>query len=157
MEETRQIAFQEPVQTELATTLDGARAAVEQLHTTTHDPFQQRRYIASKLVQTIHLLFGAIGALIAIRVVLRLLGANPTATFAEWINGVTYWLTAPFAGLFSTPVVAGNVLEVNALVALVVYALLAWMLGRLAWLLLGETRTGLIAQRRYVRADNLTP
>jgi hypothetical protein len=47
------------------------------------------------------------------------------------------------------------VLEVNALIALLVYALLAWMLGRLAWLVLGETRTGFIAQRRYVRADNL--
>ena len=157
MEETRQIEFREPIDTGLVTRPYPSVAAVDQLHTTTHDPFQERRQIAAKLVQAIHLLFGSIGALIGIRVLLRLLGANPTAIFAEWINGMTNWLTAPFGGLFGTPAVGDNVLEVNALVALVVYTLLGWMLARLAWLLLGETRTGLIAQRRSVRADNLTP
>lgn len=156
MEQTRQIAFHEAVNTELVRGPYASVAALDQRHTTTHDPFQERRQVALKLTQAIHLLFGTIGGLITIRVLLRLLGANPTATFAEWIYGPTNWLTAPFAGLFGTPMLNGNVFETNALVALLVYTFSGWMLGRLAWLLLGDTRTGLIAQRRYLRADNLT-
>ena len=152
MEETRQIQLREPTSTEVVGTQYPSVAAVHQVRTTTHDPFQGRRQTATKLVQAINLVFGAIDALIAIRVLLRLLGANPNASFAAWTYGMTDWLTAPFAGLFSAPAVAGSVLEVNALVALIVYALVAWLLGNMAWLVLGETRTGLIAHRRFVRA-----
>jgi uncharacterized membrane protein len=152
LEETRVMDQQEPAISDVVPSVYSSVAGVNQLQTTTHDPFQGRRQTAFKLVQAIYLLVGFINSLIVIRVVLRLLAANPSATFARWIYGVTDWLGAPFAGLFSAAGVGGGVLELNALVALAVYALLAWSLAKVAWLAIGETRTGLMARRRYVQA-----
>jgi hypothetical protein len=39
-------------------------------------------------------------------------------------------------------------------VAIVVYGLVAWGLAKLAWLLLGETRSGVRTQSRTVDTDN---
>ena len=152
MEQTRQLEQLEPTINDVAPTPYSSMAAVNQLQTTTHDPLQGRRQTAYKLVQSIYLLFGVIDALIAMRVVLRLLAANPSAIFAQWIYGMTDSLGAPFVSLFSAVGVGGGVLELNALVALAVYALLAWSLARITWLVIGETRTSLLAHRRYVQA-----
>jgi len=155
LEEARDMDQREPAITDVVPGTYSSVAAVNQLQTTTTDPYQGRRQTAYKLVQAIYLLFGFIDALIVIRVVLRLLAANPSAPFARWIYGMTDWLGAPFAGLFSTVGGGGGgggVLELNALVALTVYALLAWSLAKIAWLAIGETRTGLLARRRYVQA-----
>ncbi len=116
--------------------------AAEHVETVATDPYASRRGTASKARQAIYLIFGIIGGLIAIRFVLRLLGANPEAGFATFVYGVTAPLLAPFVGLFGTPQVNGSVLELHAIVAIIVYALLAWVLAKLAWLLLGETRSG---------------
>jgi uncharacterized protein YggT (Ycf19 family) len=71
------------------------------------------------------------------------LGANPSAGFAEFIYGVTAPLVAPFVGLFGNPAYQGSVLELSSIVALIVYALLAWLIGRLVWILVGETRSAI--------------
>jgi hypothetical protein len=75
--------------------------------------------------------------------VLKALGANPSAGFAQFIYGITNVLVAPFVGLFGSPQAQGSVLELNSIIALVVYALVAWLLGRLAWILVGETRSAI--------------
>ena len=46
---------------------------------------------------------------------------------------------APFTGLFGQPRFEGNVVEFNALVAIVVYALIAWVLVKIVGLLMGDT------------------
>ena len=48
------------------------------------------------MTQLVYLVFGLIEGLIAIRFVLKALGANPTAGFAEFIYGITGPLVAPF-------------------------------------------------------------
>ena len=116
--------------------------AAEHVEAVATDPYAPRRGTAYKVRQAIYLLFGIIEGLIAIRFVLRLLGANPDAGFAAFVYGVTAPFLAPFVGLFGTPQYNGSVLELHSIVAIVVYALLAWVLAKLAWLLLGETRSG---------------
>ena len=75
--------------------------------------------------------------------VLKALGANPTAGFAQFIYGITAPLVAPFAGLFGNPAYQNSVLELSSIVALVVYALVAWLLGKLVWILVGENRSAI--------------
>src|ERR687886_9599 len=116
-------------------------AAVDRTAATAYDPYAGRRAASYRLVRAIYLVFRIIEALIAIRLVLRALGANADAGFAQFIYGVTAPLVAPFAGLFGNPQAGGSVLELHSIVALVVYALVAWGLGKLAWLLFGETRS----------------
>jgi hypothetical protein len=84
-----------------------------------------------KLDQALWLLLGVIEALIAIRVVLKLMAANPNSGFAALIYAITAPLLAPFAGLTATPSAAGAVLEIPALIAMVIYALFFWFLVRL--------------------------
>ncbi len=116
-------------------------AAVDRTTATAYDPYAARRQAGYRMMQAIYLIFGVIEALLVIRVVLRVLGANPTAGFAQFVYGVTAPLLAPFVGLVGSPQAGGSVLEIHSIVALVVYALLAWLLARLAWLLFGESRS----------------
>ena len=116
-------------------------AQVDRVESVAYDPYANRRMAAYRTTQLIYWVFGLIEALIAIRFVLKALGANPAAGFAEFIYGVTYPLVLPFVGLFGSPTAQGSVLELHSIVALVVYALLAWLLTKLAWIILGDTRS----------------
>jgi hypothetical protein len=81
--------------------------------------------------------------LILIRFILKALGANPSAGFAQFIYGITAPLVAPFYGLFGNPSAQGSVLELHSIVALIVYALLAWLIAKLVWIVAGETRSAI--------------
>jgi len=129
-------------------------ATVDQRATTTSDPYAAKRRSASRVVQGIYLVFGVIEALIAMRIVLHALGANPSAGFAQLVYGLTAPLVAPFAGLFGNPQANGSVLELQSIVALVVYALIAWLLGKLAWLMLGESRSAVTTSSTSVETKS---
>jgi uncharacterized protein YggT (Ycf19 family) len=86
---------------------------------------------ADRTVRIIYLAFGVIESLIAIRVVLKLLAANPSAGFTSLIYNVTQPFVALFQGVFPDAQSKGSVLEVSSLLAILVYALLAYGLARL--------------------------
>jgi YggT family protein len=125
-------------------------ADVDRVESVAYDPFANKRLVAYRTTQMIYWIFGLIEGLIAIRFVLKALGANPSAGFAEFIYGITAPLVAPFAGLFGNPAVQGSVLEVHSIVALIVYALLAWLLAKLAWIMVGDTRSAVTTRSTSV-------
>jgi hypothetical protein len=133
-------------------TVNPTTVGVERIESVT-DQYAQRRGTAYKLRQGIYLVFGIIEALIAIRFALRLLGANPEAGFASFVYGITSPLLAPFIGLFGTPQLNGSVLEPHSIVAILVYALVAWALAKLMWLVMGETRSGVRTRTSSVESD----
>jgi hypothetical protein len=114
---------------------------VDRVEAVAYDPFAGRRLAAHRVVQLVYWIFGLIEGLVAVRFVLKALGANPSAGFAEFIYGITAPLVAPFYGLFGNPSAQGSVLELHSIVALIVYGLLAWLIAKLAWILVGETRS----------------
>src|SRR5215212_3334767 len=118
-----------------------AEVASERVEAISTDPYDRRRDTALRLQQGIYLIFGIIEGLIAIRFVLRLLGANQAAGFASFIYGVTAPFVAPFVGLFGTPNFDGAVLELHSITAIIVYALLAWVLAKIVQLTMGDSRT----------------
>lgn len=80
----------------------------------------------------IWLLAGILIALLAIRFVFALLGANQANGFASFIYSVTHAFVSPFFGLFSYSFRAGVAhFQAYTLVAIVIYALVAYGLGRL--------------------------
>jgi uncharacterized membrane protein len=119
----------------------GPASRYDRTESVAYDPYQGRRAAAYRVSQMIYWIFGLIIGLVAIRFLLKLLGANPAAGFADFIYGVTAILVAPFVGLFGNPQANGTVLEMQSLIAIVVYALVAWLLVRLAWIVVGEHRT----------------
>jgi len=135
--------------TEVYTT-DHATAAVDRAETVAFDPYASRRMAAYRVTQMIYWVFGLIEGLILIRFVLKALGANPNAGFAQFIYGITYPLVLPFVGLFGTPQTQGSVLEIHSIVALIVYALLAWLLGKLAWIIVADNRSAVTTRSTQI-------
>jgi len=125
-----------------AGTSSPARTTAQQTATFTSDPYAVRREQTIKLQKGIYLLFGILEGLLGIRFVLGLLGANQAAGFAQFIYGITGPFIAPFVGLFGQPRFEGSVFEFNALVAILVYALIAWVLVKIVWLIKGDARRG---------------
>jgi uncharacterized protein YggT (Ycf19 family) len=76
------------------------------------------------------LIFGLIELLIFIRFMLLLLGANAQAGFSQWIYQTSGVFMAPFNAIFGTQTVDGAMVEWSALVAILVYALVAYLIVR---------------------------
>ena len=78
----------------------------------------------------VYFIFGLLEILLAFRFVFKLLGANPSTGFVDFIYNLSAIFVAPFAGIFNTSLANGDVttsiFEPATLVALVVYAVLAW-------------------------------
>lgn len=87
---------------------------------------REQRLFSFKTSQLIWLAFGLVEALIAMRIVLKLIGANSASLFAAFIYDVSYIFLFPFEGLVGTPAAGGAVLEFSSIIALIIYALLAW-------------------------------
>jgi hypothetical protein len=69
---------------------------------------------------------GILEVLIGLRIIFKLIAANPGNPLASLLYGFTNLFLFPFAGLLPTPTSGGMVLEISSLIAMVVYALLAW-------------------------------
>jgi hypothetical protein len=77
---------------------------------------------------------GILLLLLAFRFLLAFLGANPANTFAHFVYNVSYPFVVPFFNLFRYNNIQNGVsrVEIYTLVAMVVYAAVAWVLAALA-------------------------
>jgi hypothetical protein len=98
----------------------GSQASRQMVHTEIRSPVE---VIVARVV---YFVFGAIEILIGARFLLLLFGANPQAGFVAFVYGFSGIFMAPFNTVFKTQTAAGATFEWSALVALAVYALLAW-------------------------------
>jgi uncharacterized protein YggT (Ycf19 family) len=81
------------------------------------------------LTWLIRLIIGLAEVILALRIVLRLFAANPTASFVHWIYTTSGTLLQPFRGIFQPGVIDKSyVLDFTALFALIVYGLLGSLL-----------------------------
>jgi hypothetical protein len=110
---------------------------------------EQKRGIAAanqnstvaRIVNIVYFVFSALELLLGVRLVLRLLSVNEANSFASFI----YDLSAPFVALFGdlleNPTFGDTaVLEVTTLIAMLVWAVVASLAGRLIWLVLSRPR-----------------
>ena len=98
-------------------------------------PSEERTFIV-RLTQLVWLLFGILEALIGLRVLLKLIAANPNSPFAALVYNASSLFVWPFAGLTRTPAAEGMVLDIPSIIAMFVYALVAWAIVRLIWIVL---------------------
>ena len=87
--------------------------------------------------QIIWYIAGILEALLAFRFVLKLLGANSSAGFTNFIYSITQPFAAPFLNVFRITRVEGSVLEWTTLLTMIVYWLVAMAIARL--LVMGKT------------------
>ena len=90
----------------------------------------------------IYFLFGILEILLVFRFVLKLVGASITSNFVSLIYGLSGIFTMPFIGIFrrvfSQGISANSVIEPGTVVAIFVYAILAWGIVKLIRILLGK-------------------
>lgn len=80
--------------------------------------------------QVIYLLLGIVEILLGFRFVLLALGANQGAPFVDFIYNLSYPLAAPFYGIFgATPTYGRSIFEPETIVAMIVYAVAAWLIA----------------------------
>lgn len=83
----------------------------------------------------VYYILGVIEVLLAFRLIFKLLGANPASGFVSGIYTLSNIFLSPFMGIFRTASARGvetqAVLEPATIVAMIVYAVLAWGIVKL--------------------------
>ena len=104
------------------------------------EPEREQRIFTFKVTQLIWLFLGILEALIALRIGLKLIGANPESPIVALIYGFTYLFLFPFEGMIATPSAGSMVLELSSFFAMLIYALIAWAVERTVWVLFYRPR-----------------
>ncbi len=91
-----------------------------------------RKHQATRIV---YYILGVLEVLLAFRLIFKLLGANPESLFVSFIYSVSQAFLIPFNGIFRSAVTKGieaqSVLEPTTIIAMIVYAILAWGIVKL--------------------------
>lgn len=88
-------------------------------------------------------LFGLLEVMLLLRFIFRLLAANPYSAFVALLYNCSYPFVALFQGIFGDPSLRnGTVIEVTTLIAMIVYALIAWGLIALVKIILAPSLSG---------------
>ncbi len=121
----------------------------KEVRTEHHEVGQRQRVTTFKATQLIWLVFGLLEAAIALRVLFKLIAVNPGNPFASFLYAVTDLFLWPFATLVGSPSVNGSVLEISSVIAMIIYALIAWALERIVYVLFYRPR-GTVRTRQVV-------
>lgn len=121
--------------------------------TTQHEQGHEQRVATFKITQLIWLLLGILEALIALRVLFKLIGVNAGNTFATLLYNVTDIFVAPFSSLIGAPASGAMVLEISSIIAMIVYFLIAWALERIVYVLFYRPR-GPVSVRQTSVSDH---
>jgi hypothetical protein len=93
----------------------------------------------------IYFLFGALEVLLAFRLVFKLIGASLSSVFVSLVYGLSGIFILPFEGIFRRWFAQGvettSIFEPSTLVAIIVYAVLAWGIVKLVRILSGKQQT----------------
>ncbi len=102
---------------------------------------RQNNFKGRKIV---YYILGIFEAFFAFRLVFKFLGANPGSTFVSFIYTITGVFLAPFRGIFRSAVNQGietkSILEPTTIIAMIVYALIAYGIVSLIEILIKNKR-----------------
>ena len=118
------------------------------------EPEREQRIFTFKLTQLIWLFLGILEALIALRIGLKLIGANPESPIVALIYGLTYLFLFPFQGMVATPSAGSIVLELSSLFAMLIYALIAWAVERTVWVLFYRPRGPVVGTTQTTTSEH---
>jgi len=116
-----------------------------QITTSQREPGLEQRIFTFKATYLIWLLLGLLEALIGLRILLKLMAANPANPFAMLVYNFSYIFVFPFMGLTVTPAAGGMVLEISSFIAMLVYAVAGFAFERLVWVIFYRPRQAPVA------------
>ena len=129
---------------------------VSEVKTSQREPNREQRIFTFKATYMIWLLVVMLEGLIALRIGLKLIGANADSPVATLIYGFTNLFLFPFVGLIGTPTAGGMALEISSVIAMVVYALAGWAFERLVWVIFYRPREAAVAVTQRTSSEQHT-
>jgi len=130
---------------------------VSEVRTSQSEPGREQRIFTFKFTQLVWLLFGILEAMIALRIGLKLIGANPESPIVALIYRFTYLFLFPFEGLVASPTMGSMVLELSSMFAILIYGLIAWAVERIVWLIFYRPRGPVVAVTETSTSESHTP
>lgn len=113
---------------------------VSKVQTSQSEPKREQRLFTYKASTLIWLALYVVEILIALRIMLEFMAANPDSPIVIFIYSLTSVILAPFAELINSTTIGGRVLETSSVFAMGVYALAAVAIERLVWLIFYRPR-----------------
>lgn len=129
---------------------------ISAVRTSQNEPEREQRIFSFKATQLIWLLLGILEAMIALRIGLKLIGANPESPIVALIYGSTYLFLFPFEGLIGSPTFGAMMLEISSMFAMLIYGLIAWAVERTVWLIFYRPRGAVVAVTETTTSENHT-
>ncbi|KUO49581.1 MAG: hypothetical protein APF76_03310 [Desulfitibacter sp. BRH_c19] len=88
-----------------------------------------------KARRVVYYIVGVLETLLAFRLVFKILGANPDSGFVSFIYSISQVFLIPFSTIFRSAATEGietqAVLEPSTIIAMIVYAVIAWGIVKL--------------------------
>jgi hypothetical protein len=115
---------------QLATTQEVVKTTTVQSEPQAKGEAPQKVYETKKTIfrfnQVVWYVLGLVEVLLAFRIVLKALGANPFVGFTSLIYSITNPFAAPFNGIFRASVTGNSTIEWSTMIAGIVYLFIAW-------------------------------
>jgi hypothetical protein len=102
----------------------------QQLHAR-QEVVRQRRFSVGKSIDLCWYALGVLEVALGVRFFFELTAANSAAGFVKFILAITQPFSWPFNGIFPVPRDGNNILDLNIIIAMGVYAGIAWGITRL--------------------------
>ena len=123
--------------------VDPAGNQVERRVETYEDKNLRRATLRSWITGIIYFLLGVLEVILGLRFIFRLLGANEGSDFIKALYNFSHIFIGPFNNIFNDQTIGSkSVFELSTLVAMLIYALIAWGLVALTRVLLAPTYDG---------------
>ncbi len=103
----------------------------------------RRASIRYWIARIVYFVLGVVEVILLLRFILRFLGANQSSDFVRFLYNLSHVLVGPFNGIFNDQTISSNgVFEISTLVAMLVYALIAWGIVSLCNLIFAPRYSG---------------
>ena len=132
--------------------VDSAGNRVENREEVYEDRNQSRANTRYWITTITYFVLGVLEVILVLRLLFRLLGANQDNGFISFLYGLSHIFVGAFNGIFNDQTIGSRgVFEVSTLIAMLVYALIAWgivSLGRVAFAPVVSGRQSITTTRR---------
>ncbi|HLG63617.1 MAG TPA: hypothetical protein VKY19_16875 [Ktedonosporobacter sp.] len=131
--------------------VDPAGNRVEQRVDVFEDKNQSRANTRYWITRVTYFVLGVLEVILGLRLLFRLLGANEGNDFITFLYNLSHIFVVAFNGIFNDQALGRSVFEVSTLIAMLVYALIAWgivSLGRVLFAPVLTDRQSVTTTRR---------
>jgi hypothetical protein len=123
--------------------VDAAGNQIERRQEVYEDKNLQKANLRNWITGIIYFVLGVLEVILGLRFIFRLLGANQGSDFTRALYDFSHLFVGPFNGIFNDQAIGSkSVFELSTIVAMLIYALIAWGLVALCRVIFAPTYSG---------------